>query len=114
MSADLQRRVLVVETVPRGTEELRQALSGEGYYVALATGTTEAMRIVGNRVPGSVIVDSPRVRRRPRPSLVACARSRHSTSRARLESRRQRARQRCRSMRAQTTISFIRSRSTNS
>ena len=59
MSADLQRRVLVVETVPRGTEELRQALSGEGYYVALATGATEAMRIVGTGSPDAVIVDLP-------------------------------------------------------
>ena len=59
MSADLQRRLLVVETVPRGTEELRQALSGEGYYVALATGATEAMRIVGTGSPDAVIVDLP-------------------------------------------------------
>ena len=59
MSADLQRRVLVVETIPRGTEELRQALSGEGYYVALATGATEAMRIVGTGSPDAVIVDLP-------------------------------------------------------
>ena len=59
MSAELQRRVLVVETIPRGTEELRQALSGEGYYVALATGATEAMRIVGTGSPDAVIVDLP-------------------------------------------------------
>ena len=59
MSADLQRRVLVVETVPRGTEELRRALSGEGYYVALAAGAMEAMRIVGTGSPDAVIVDLP-------------------------------------------------------
>ena len=59
MSADLQRRLLVVETVPRGTEALRHALSVEGYYVALAAGEQEAMRIVGTGLPDAVIVDLP-------------------------------------------------------
>ena len=59
MSADAQRRLLVVETGPRGTEALRHALSVEGYDVALAAGETEAMRIVGTNSPDAVIVDLP-------------------------------------------------------
>jgi two-component system, OmpR family, response regulator MprA len=59
VNADLQRRLLVVETIPRGTEDLRHALSVEGYYVALAAGELEAMRIVGTGLPDAVIVDLP-------------------------------------------------------
>jgi CheY-like chemotaxis protein len=54
-----QPRLLVVETVPRGTEALRHALSVAGYYVALAAGESEAMRIVGTGAPDAIIVDLP-------------------------------------------------------
>lgn len=59
VNADNQRRVLVVETGPQSTEALRHALSGEGYYVALAAGESDAMRIVGTGSPDAVIVDLP-------------------------------------------------------
>jgi len=59
VSADAQGRLLVVETAPGGTEALRRALSVEGYYVALAAGETDAMRIVGTGAPDAVIVDLP-------------------------------------------------------
>jgi hypothetical protein len=50
VSAEAQRRLLVVETSTRGTEALRHALSVKEYDVALGAGETEAIRIVG---PGS-------------------------------------------------------------
>ena len=81
MSADLQRRLLVVETVPRGTEELRHALSVEGYYVALAAGETEAMRIVGTGSPDAVIVDLPPCEKTAIGVYPAAAREADSTSR---------------------------------
>ena len=59
MHADTQRRLLVVETEPGATETLRRALSVEGYYVALAAGETDAMRIVETDAPDVVIVDLP-------------------------------------------------------
>ena len=59
MSTDVRPRLLVVETVPRGTEALRHALSVAGYYVALAAGESEAMRIVGTGAPDAIIVDLP-------------------------------------------------------
>ena len=62
MNADTQRRVLVVETGPGSTEALRDALSGEGYYVAFAAGESDAMRIVGTGSPDAVIVDLPPAR----------------------------------------------------
>ena len=59
MSADAQRRLLVVEAGPLDTVALRHALSVEGYDVAFAAGETEAMRIVGTGSPDAVIVDLP-------------------------------------------------------
>lgn len=59
MSANAQRRLLVVETGPGSTEALRHALSVEGYYVVLAAGESDAMRIVGSGSPDAVIVDLP-------------------------------------------------------
>lgn len=59
VSADSQRRVLVVETGPGSTAALRHALSEEGYYVALAAGESDAMRIVGTGSPDAVIIDLP-------------------------------------------------------
>ena len=59
MIAYAQQRLLVVETAPGGTEALRHALSVEGYYVALAAGEMDAMRIVGTGSPDAVIVDLP-------------------------------------------------------
>jgi len=59
VSTDVQPRLLVVETVPRGTEALRHALSVAGYYVALAAGESEAMRIVGTGAPDAIIIDLP-------------------------------------------------------
>jgi two-component system response regulator MprA len=57
VSANAQRRLLVVETGPTDTEELRHALSAEGYDVALAAGEPETMRVVATRAPDAVIVD---------------------------------------------------------
>lgn len=59
MSADEQRLLLVVETGQESTEPLRHALSGEGYYVALAAGETDAAQIVVTGSPDAVIVDLP-------------------------------------------------------
>ena len=59
VSADAQRRLLLVEAGPRDTEALRYALTVEGYDVAHAAGETEAMRIVGTDSPDAVIVDLP-------------------------------------------------------
>jgi two-component system, OmpR family, response regulator MprA len=59
VNADAQRRLLVVETGPESTEALRHALSVEGYYVALAAGESDAIRIFGTGSPDAVIVDLP-------------------------------------------------------
>ena len=82
MSTDLQPRLLVVETVPRGTEALRHALSVEGYYVALAAGESEAMRIVGTGLPDAVIVDLPPCEKTAMEVYQAAAREAEKTCRS--------------------------------
>jgi DNA-binding response OmpR family regulator len=59
VNTDVQPRLLVVETVPRGTKAFRHALSIAGYYVALAAGESGARRIVGTGSPDAIIVDLP-------------------------------------------------------
>lgn len=75
MSADAQRRLLVVEAGAPGTEALRHALSVEGYEVVLAAGETEAMRLLATGSPDAVIVDLPACEET---ALAVCRRLRES------------------------------------